>query len=87
MAGKLATNVKITGLDPRQVPALAALLRSIDTTDVTSLLVPISRFDTVGGAAVDIVDEQRTAELARGLAAGDLSGYVKAHGTGYAPGS
>lgn len=87
LAGKLATNVKIAGLDPRQVPALAAPLRSIDTTDVTSLLVPISRFDTVGGAAVDIVDEQRTAELARGLAAGDLSGYVKAHGTGYAPGS
>ncbi len=62
-------------------------LQRIDLNAVTSLLVPIARFDTISGASVCVVNEARTAQLAEGLKAGDLSDYVARYGDGYAPGA
>lgn len=83
----LAKNLKITDFDPAKVADLAVPLQAVDLTKVTSLLVPIARFDDRGGASVDIVDDAQNAELGKALKAGDVAAYVRQHGTGYAPGA
>ncbi|MGO4957265.1 LCP family protein [Luteococcus sp. Sow4_B9] len=86
MIGKVAKGLKITGFDAGKVAALATPLGMLDLGKVHSLMVPIARFDTVGGASVNIVDETRTKELGQALATGDLAAYVSRRGEGYAPG-
>lgn len=85
MANNVIMNTKVTDFDPVLVGDLAEPLKKIDLDQVSSLMVPISRFDTVGGASVCIVHEGRTRELADALKAGDVSGYLAAHGEDYTP--
>lgn len=80
----LYRNVKVTGdLDPEALSGLIPALEAVAADRVTSLQVPISRFGTIKGASVCIVDQGRTGELAAALNAGDVSGYVAKYGEGY----
>lgn len=85
LASNLIGNVKVTDFDPDRVGDLAAPLKRLDLGQVTSLMVPVSRFATINGASVDLVHEARNRELAEALKAGDVSGYVEKYGTGYTP--
>jgi len=84
MAQNVVNNAKVTDFDPALVGDLADPLKKINLDAVTSLMVPISRFGTVGQASVCIVNEPRTRELAEALNSGDVSGYVAKYGEGYA---
>ncbi|HJE51154.1 MAG TPA: LCP family protein [Tessaracoccus flavescens] len=81
-------NVKVEGdLGVEQLPALVELGRNFagGSGKVTSLMVPIADFATVGGQSVNRLDSGRTAELGEALKAGDLSAYVAKYGEDYAP--
>lgn len=79
----LYQNVKLEGdLAPGQLATMVDVGASLGPDDVTSLMVPVSRFGwSEGGASIDVLDAGRTAELAEGLRRGDLSGYVERYGT------
>ena len=83
MANNLITNVKVTDFDPVLAGDLAEPLKKINLDQVTSLLVPISRFGMVNKASVCIVNEPRTKELSDALKAGDVSGYVAQYSEEY----
>lgn len=86
LLANLVGNVKVTGsLDPDNLGGLIPAIQAVGAGGVVSLMVPITGFDTVGGASVNRVDERRTRELAAALKEGDVSGYVERYGTGYAP--
>lgn len=87
IAVKVFNNTKSAGITADQVPALLDVVRSLDTESVLSVMVPITRFDTVDGASVDILDEPQTVELGAALAAGTMAEYVATHGTDYSPGA
>lgn len=87
IATKIFDNTKVTGpLASDQVPALAAPLKQIDTDAITSLMVPISRFDTINGASVNIVNDAKMQELAAAMRDGTVDDYVAKYGTDYTPG-
>ncbi len=77
--------VRSSGITMDLATGLLPLLKTLSAADVTSVMVPITGFGTIGGASVDIVNQSRTAELAQALRAGDLSGYVGRYGTSNAP--
>ncbi|WP_203567121.1 LCP family protein [Aestuariimicrobium ganziense] len=78
--------VKVTGpVDLDQLTGLVPAIRSARADRVTSLMVPIARFGTVGGASVNLVDQTRLDALSAALKAGDVSGYVTRYGTSHAP--
>lgn len=84
--GHLVARSRITGdLDLADALALAELTRDPAGREVVSLMAPITGFGTIAGQSVNLVDEERTAELGAALRAGDVSDYVAEHGTGYAP--
>ncbi len=84
LAKNLVGNCLISGpVTAENVADLRDTLLRLDTARVVSLLVPIERFATVGGASVDIVDAARTGELGAALRAGDLAAYVAKYGTDY----
>ena len=85
LAKKIAASCRLTGIKPDSVPGLLGPLMQIDPAKVTSLMLPLSGFDTVKGQSVNIVNKARAEELAAGLARGDVSGYVAKYGTGYKP--
>ena len=85
LAGKLAEQCKISGIETDQIPDLGDVLMQVDTDNVTSLMLPITGYGTKGGASVNLLDEARAKELGEGLAAGDVSDYVKKYGSEYAP--
>ncbi|WP_052462690.1 LCP family protein [Nigerium massiliense] len=83
LATSLGPKVRLTGpVQPAELPRLAGLLRNLDAGAVTSLMVPVARYATVKGASVNILDDARTAALAAGLRAGDVSGYLSRYGRG-----
>ncbi|RIK16660.1 MAG: hypothetical protein DCC50_04250 [Acidobacteria bacterium] len=79
----LYKNVKIEGdLEVDQLATMVEVGARLGPEDVTSLMVPVSRFGwSEAGASIDLLDHARTAELAEGLRQGDLSGYVDRYGT------
>lgn len=81
----LFQKVRSKNFSPELAAGFVPVLRQLSRTSVTSVMVPISRFDMVGGASVDILNQARTAELATAVRAGDLSGYVAKYGTSNAP--
>ncbi|MDO5534435.1 MAG: LCP family protein [Propionibacteriaceae bacterium] len=83
LAGNVISNTKVTDFDAARVADLADPLVKINLDQVSSLLVPIERFGTIGGASVCVVNEAKNAQLAAALNAGDVSGYIAEHGTGY----
>lgn len=86
IVGKLVGNAKVTGpITPAQVPAMRATLDRIDVTRITSLMVPIARFDTVRGMSVDIVNEPQMEALREAVRSGSIDAYVATYGTDYAP--
>ncbi len=82
---QLMTKVRSSGLTARQAASLVPVVSKMTTASVTSVMVPVARFDMIDGASVDLVNVSRTAELAAALKRGDLSGYVKRYGTSDAP--
>lgn len=87
LAPALSSAVRVDGgLDVGDLTALVGTARGIrDEGRLVSLMVPVSRFATVDGQAVNILDAERTAELGEALRRGDVSDYVARYGTGYAP--
>lgn len=84
--GHIVSRTKITGdLDVKDALVLAKMSRDLDTTQIISLMAPITGFGMQGGASVNVVDEAQTAALGEALRSGDVTGYVEAYGTGYAP--
>lgn len=87
IASKIFENTKVTGpLEAAKVPDLAAPLAEIDTDAITSLMVPISRFDTINGASVNIINDAKMEELAAAMRDGEVDDYVAKYGTDYTPG-
>ncbi|WP_151525293.1 LCP family protein [Serinicoccus kebangsaanensis] len=83
---RLHGTVRVTGgLDPRDAAALAPVLRDLDPDEVVSLMAPLTGFDIINGAWVNLVDEQQTAALGRALREDRVGAYVEEWGTGYAP--
>ena len=82
----LGSRAKITGdLKASDLLALAAMTKDLDRDDVVSLMAPLTGFGMISGQSVNLVDEAQTAALGKALRQGDVSGYVKKYGTGYAP--
>lgn len=79
----LYQNVKLEGdLELGQLMTMVEVGAGLGPDDVTSLMVPVSRFGwSEGGASIDVLDAGRTAQLGKGLRQGDLSGYVERYGT------
>jgi LCP family protein required for cell wall assembly len=82
---RLMANVRSSGLTTRQALSLVPVVSKMTTASVSSVMVPVARFDMISGASVDVINTRRTAELAAGLKRGDISGYVKRYGTSDAP--
>ncbi|WP_109474167.1 LCP family protein [Ornithinimicrobium cavernae] len=79
----LHKNVKIEGdVTVEQLMTMVEIGSELKSEDITSLMVPVAYFDmTSGGASIDVLDWDRTAELGEALRDGDLSGYVERYGT------
>ena len=75
-----------SGVEKEQIPDLVTPLMKIDANSITSLMLPLSGFDTVGGQSVNIVDTAKAAELGEALRNGDVAPYVQKYGTDYTPG-
>lgn len=83
---KLVGNAKVTGpITPAQVPAMRATLDKIDVNHITSLMVPIARFDMIRGMSVDIVNEPQMKALSEAVRSDTIDAYVAKYGTDYAP--
>lgn len=86
LVANLYGNVRVTGdLQMEDFLTLVPLLRDLDPDDASSLMVPITGFDMIGGQSVNIVDREGTAALGQALRQDDLAGYVERHGTSYTP--
>lgn len=86
LVANLYGNVRVTGdIGPEDFLTLVPLLRDLDPEDTSSLMVPITGFDTIGGQSVNIVDREGAAALGQALRDDDLTGYVERHGTSYTP--
>lgn len=85
LAMNLANRCMISGIELADVPALVTPLTAIQPDKITSLMLPLAGFDTIGGQSVNMVHEGRAADLAAALKSGDIDAYVAKHGTNYEP--
>ena len=66
-------------------PDLLPVLMKLDTSRITSLMLPIKGFGMINGASVNLVNETRLEALRAGLRKGDVGEYLKRYGTDYTP--
>lgn len=78
---QLYSKVRATDLTLEQAVSMLPLLANLSATTVTSLMAPVARFASRGGASVVLIDAPQTAELGAALRTADLSGYVAKYGT------
>lgn len=83
LAAAVGPRVRLTGtVRASELAGLLPVVRNLGAGDVTSLMVPVARYASIGGASVNVLDDTRTAALGAALRAGDVRPYVRKYGRG-----